>query len=414
MSYHEKEDHPAVDRIRATLELESFTSGTCCVNKNSLSLYYRSNQTDKKADVLNLAHATPDELESLISAFAALPSGRGSQAGKDESYHKPLELDVAQFSIPFDLSETGILNKIQHDLVDTRDTLRSSIRTELCKLEIYDKGSLSKAQEVTPTDTTMFGSLVIILPIMHEGGNLLLFEGVEQWDFDAPSILQKSTPDAPSIAWVAFHSNVSHEVLPITSGVRVTLTFNLYLKDIDNAKETILSSDANMKFAALTDSLEELVDAHDDEHLFAFGLAHLYPIVKDQAGYRIQELKQHLKGNDALVFAACRELGLDVSVKVWYPEYEDSGYLSAEVCKVPSGSELLERPVLYERMYRIDEDVPTTWVTPDTRNTTARTQYVDYEHSNVVSGLYGSVCIIACRRLPASAWRRNRQDFYRY
>lgn len=62
MSYHEKEDHPAVDRIRATLELESFTSGTCRVNNNSLNLYYRPNKTDKFVTTARHWHSNSDFL----------------------------------------------------------------------------------------------------------------------------------------------------------------------------------------------------------------------------------------------------------------------------------------------------------------------------------------------------------------
>lgn len=258
---------------------------------------------------------------------------------------------------------------------------------------------------------------VIILPVIHEGGNLLLLEGSEQWDFDAPSMLQKSTPDAPSVAWVAFHNDVSHAVLPVVSGARVTLTFNLYLKVIDNVEETMALSNGNLKYGTLKDSLEELVTAHDDDHLFMFGLAHLYPIVKEQVGYRIQELEEHLKGNDALVVAACKELDLTVEVMVWY-EVEDSrgsGYLSEEVYKLQHKSETwarFERDRLYEGMFNVYEESAygdRTWVTPDTRKTTARTQIYNYNTPDQVSTFDGSVCIIAYQKFPG--WLK-RDDYY--
>ena len=81
----------------------------------------------------------------------------------------------------------------------------------------------------------MFGSLVIVFPAPHEGGALKLRtqrnkEGErKEWTFDAPALLAQQTQ--PSVAYVAFFSDVEHEVAPVVSGHRVTLTYNLYHGD---------------------------------------------------------------------------------------------------------------------------------------------------------------------------------------
>lgn len=38
-----------------------------------------------------------------------------------------------------------------------------------------------------------------------------------------------SNTDAAAIQWAAFYSDCEHEVLPVTSGHRITLTYNLYM-----------------------------------------------------------------------------------------------------------------------------------------------------------------------------------------
>lgn len=38
-----------------------------------------------------------------------------------------------------------------------------------------------------------------------------------------------SNTDAAAIQWAAFYSYCEHEVLPVTSGHRITLTYNLYM-----------------------------------------------------------------------------------------------------------------------------------------------------------------------------------------
>ena len=42
--------------------------------------------------------------------------------------------------------------------------------------------------------------------------------------------------DSQTIQWAAFYSDCEHEVLPVTSGYRVTLTYNLYLNKTDPMK----------------------------------------------------------------------------------------------------------------------------------------------------------------------------------
>jgi hypothetical protein len=75
----------------------------------------------------------------------------------------------------------------------------------------------------------MFGSLVIVFPTPHEGGTLLLRHRGREWTFDSGHAL--SNKEEPSIGYVAFFSDIEHEVAPVISGRRITLTYNLYFED---------------------------------------------------------------------------------------------------------------------------------------------------------------------------------------
>ena len=72
----------------------------------------------------------------------------------------------------------------------------------------------------------MFGSLVIVYPTPHEGGELVLRHEGKEWTFDSARITAKQRE--PSLAYIAFYSDVEHEVLDVKSGYRVTVTYNLY------------------------------------------------------------------------------------------------------------------------------------------------------------------------------------------
>lgn len=74
----------------------------------------------------------------------------------------------------------------------------------------------------------MFASLVVVLPTPHEGGALALRHHGHEFMFNSADMLSKAT--TPSIAFAAFYSDIEHEVLPVTSGYRVTLTYNLFFK----------------------------------------------------------------------------------------------------------------------------------------------------------------------------------------
>ncbi|EEB97127.1 hypothetical protein MPER_03612 [Moniliophthora perniciosa FA553] len=184
------------------------------------------------AETINLANTSQadPQLASLKNVCEAASFGVGSQNVLDDTYRKALKLDTSQFATSFDLCNTDILQKIQRHLVDTDTILRRHVRAERYKLNVYEEGAFFKAHRDTPRAENMFASLVIVFPVKHQGGTLVLSEKNHEWKFDAPQLLENSTPSEPEIAFVAFYSDTTHEVLPVTSGNRVTLTYNLYFE----------------------------------------------------------------------------------------------------------------------------------------------------------------------------------------
>jgi hypothetical protein len=107
----------------------------------------------------------------------------------------------------------------------------------------------------------MFGSLVIVFPSPHEGGALLLRHRGQEWTFDSGEALSSAAAkDEPSIGYVAFFSDIEHEVTPVTSGHRITLTYNLYFDDggpvspNDAVSEHLPSQHYQIRFASATPS----------------------------------------------------------------------------------------------------------------------------------------------------------------
>ena len=54
----------------------------------------------------------------------------------------------------------------------------------------------------------------------------------------------------PSVRWCAFYGDCEHEILPVTKGHRVTVTYNLYIKEtiscLDISTESIVGSNDRM------------------------------------------------------------------------------------------------------------------------------------------------------------------------
>ena len=147
----------------------------------------------------------------------------------------------------------------------------------------------------------MFGSLVIIYPTPYQGGELVLRHKEREWTFDVNALT--SLEPSPSLVYVAFYSDIEHEVLKVTAGSRVTLTYNLYLAR-GSVSEAPVSSDPstasvkpNLKgttnFQATLRRLLKSPEFMPEGGTLAFNLAHLYPVTFDT---ELQGMAAYLKG----------------------------------------------------------------------------------------------------------------------
>jgi len=179
------------------------------------------------------------ELSTLFAACQPATFGRNAEDVLDESYRKAGKLDKSDFAINLDLVGSGLLDKV-HDALFGWEATRRDIRAELYKLNVYGAypltysvakacfltlfvgpGSFFKAHKDTPRGENMFGSLVLNFPITHEGGALMLRHGGREAAHD-PSRSRYTADD--QVSWVTFFSDVEHEVLPVTTGHRITIT----------------------------------------------------------------------------------------------------------------------------------------------------------------------------------------------
>ncbi|KAH8897996.1 hypothetical protein GQ53DRAFT_712511 [Thozetella sp. PMI_491] len=152
----------------------------------------------------------------LIAQARQAPFGRGAKTIVDTSVRNTWELAPSQFEIR---------SPVWHDFI--KDVTRSlqkhlgvagTIHAELYKMLIYEKGAMFKTHTDSEKAPGMFATLVLCLPSPHQGGDIVVKHGGQE------RVYKTSAHDQSFACW---YSDVSHEVLPVQSGYRWVLTYNL-------------------------------------------------------------------------------------------------------------------------------------------------------------------------------------------
>lgn len=376
---------------------------------------------------------TDKNLKQLSDTCEAATFGRNKEDVLDESYRKAGKLDTAHFMTRIDVERSGLMNAIRYDLLEGHDG-RRPIKAELYKLNVYGtcldlylcllslfilslgKDSFFKAHQDTPRSTTMFGSLVIVFPTPHEGGALILRHDNKEWTFDSAQALAETSSPRAHIGYVAFFSDVEHEVTTVKSGYRVTLTYNLHYDDDAAFANAQLLKTLPMNESAVKTALQALFE--DDTFLteggyLGFGLRHEYPIeLKPEKADTLRYLASCLKGSDAVLMKACRELGLVAALKLTYasdgyhtnyeviidrePDIDGQflgeddyplhhylqGYYRASLIKVDPEDEYSELAF------------PVHWVTERTDHNALKSTFAAYGNQSQSGHAYGWFCLV--------------------
>ena len=262
----------------------------------------------------------------------------------------------------------------------------------------------------------MFGSLVVVFPTPHEGGALLLRHHGQEWIFDSAQAL--AGIGQPTIGYMAFFGDVEHEVAPVTSGHRITLTYNLYFDDGGPVSEndavsehlTLPQTPNQEGFREAFKSLLGNPEFMADGGTLGFGLRHVYPIKES-----LNHVYDILKGSDAVLYQSMRALGFEPALYVFYDDDEydrDAPPKGAMVDKLPDfdcgyedGSVLdvvqMEGGILVREAGADMQDdpdsmdaEPVTFVTPMTTYNRQKGAYASYGNEPTLNWAYGDVCMI--------------------
>lgn len=160
------------------------------------------------------------QIAALIKQAVRAPFGRGEETILDPSVRKVWQLPPDKVTIggkSWAASFEGIMAKVAAGL----GCERGAMTAELYKLLIYDEGGFFRAHRDTEKAGGMFGTLVMVLPSAHRGGELIVRHAGRE------VVVDLSGDEVSEIAFAAFYADCEHEVRPIASGNRVCLIFNL-------------------------------------------------------------------------------------------------------------------------------------------------------------------------------------------
>jgi predicted 2-oxoglutarate/Fe(II)-dependent dioxygenase YbiX len=161
----------------------------------------------------------PAQAERLIAVAKRAPFGRGERTLVDTDVRRTWQINPDQVHIHgqgWARTLAEIVERVADGLGVTEP-----IAAEFYKLLVYDEGSFFVGHRDTEKAPGMFATLVVVLPSISTGGELSVRHRDREIRFD----MQASDPSRAAFA--AFYADCVHEVLPVTSGCRLTLVYNL-------------------------------------------------------------------------------------------------------------------------------------------------------------------------------------------
>jgi hypothetical protein len=166
---------------------------------------------------VNLPLRAP-QVKRLISVARLALFGRGEQTLSDTSVRDTWQILPDQLSLAGPSWPSLLSGALEHfrDALGLPPTTR--LRAEPHAMLVYGKGQFFLPHQDSEKDDAMVGTLVLSLPSAHTGGELVIEHAGHQCAYRASKT---------DLTLVAFYADCRHQVTPVRTGYRVTLTFNL-------------------------------------------------------------------------------------------------------------------------------------------------------------------------------------------
>ncbi len=149
--------------------------------------------------------------------------GRGEQTLTDpeirDTWEIPTELVHIEWTARF-----GTVLQVMRDELGLPP--HCELTADLHSMLLYETGQFFVTHQDSEKDDSMVATLVVTLPSDHTGGELVIEHRGQRAEYRGSKV---------AVSLVAFYADCHHQVLPVTTGNRITLTYNLLLTGDDSA-----------------------------------------------------------------------------------------------------------------------------------------------------------------------------------
>jgi predicted 2-oxoglutarate/Fe(II)-dependent dioxygenase YbiX len=169
------------------------------------------------------------QAKRLIEAARPAQFGRGQETLSDASVRDTWELTPEQVHLGGPAWQAHLDAALEQFCDELGLPTGARLTAELHSLLVYGEGQFFLPHQDSEKHDEMVGSLVVMLPSVHAGGELVVDDAGHE---------QTYRGSRDELVLVAFYADRRHEVRPVRSGYRVTLTFNLLLSSPDATEAT--------------------------------------------------------------------------------------------------------------------------------------------------------------------------------
>ena len=257
------------------------------------------------------------QIQDIIKHAERAPYGRGGETILDTSVRNTWQLTPVNVRI----GGKSWGRSFQHILSTVTDGLGctgTDVSAEFYKLLVYEEGGFFLPHRDTEKTDGMFGTLTIVLPSAHCGGELVIRHAGREVTVDM------SNAETSELTFAAFYADCEHAIKPITQGTRVCLTYNLLQRRTGKKDKPITAPLYDSEADRAQAILEQTFKKSDAPAKLAWLLEHQYsPVGLSFSG---------LKGRDAALAKVARHAArrAECALHLGIVHIEESG--AAEPC----------------------------------------------------------------------------------
>ncbi|HET6605604.1 MAG TPA: 2OG-Fe(II) oxygenase [Rhodopila sp.] len=207
----------------------------------------------------------PAQAEQLAAIAEAAPHGRGAETIVDRDVRRTWQIEPGKIQIggrQWEATLAALVAEAARGL-----GVNEPVAADFYKLLVYDPGDFFVDHRDTEKVPGMFGTLVLVLPSTHQGGELIVKHLGRE-------VVLDPRPEEPSeIGFAAFYADCVHEVRPVTAGCRLTLVYNLRFL---GKRRVLKAPDYRAEHGKVVELLRDWASAEDEPNKLILPLEHAY------------------------------------------------------------------------------------------------------------------------------------------